>query len=123
VSNNPLNLAFRFVLEIAALLALGYWGWTSGEGILRYVLALGVPIAAAALWGTFRVPGDSSSSGGVPVAVSGKVRLLVELAVFGSATLALRWAGLETLSVAFAAATILHYAISYDRVLWLLRER
>ncbi len=24
---NPLNLALRFLLEVAALVAMGYWGW------------------------------------------------------------------------------------------------
>jgi hypothetical protein len=29
MSKNPANLALRFVLELAALAALGYWGWTT----------------------------------------------------------------------------------------------
>ena len=53
---HPLNLAVRFLLEVAALLSMGIWGWRYGEGWVRLVLAALIPIAAAALWGTFSVP-------------------------------------------------------------------
>jgi hypothetical protein len=39
----PLNLVARFLLEIAALVALGYWGYQMAEGGLRYVVAAGIP--------------------------------------------------------------------------------
>jgi protein involved in polysaccharide export with SLBB domain len=62
MGQNPLNLALRFVLEIVALIAVGYWGWTAATGVLGYVLAIGLPLLAAVFWGTFRVPGDDSGS-------------------------------------------------------------
>ncbi len=93
MSSHPINLAVRFLLELAALAAIGFWGWSRGEGVLRFVLALGLPLIAAVLWGTFRVPGDSSASGQTPVAIPGVLRLLLELAIFACATWALYDAG------------------------------
>ena len=89
MGSNPINLAFRFILELAALIIFGLWGWNLGTGILRYVLTLGIPILAAAAWGTFAVLDDPSRSGKAPVPVPGIIRLLLELAFFALATWAL----------------------------------
>ena len=43
MGQNPLNLALRFILEILALVAIGYWGWTTNTGALRYLLTFGAP--------------------------------------------------------------------------------
>ena len=122
MGQNPLNLAFRFLLEILALLAVGYWGWIEHTGLLRILLAVGLPVLAAVLWATFRVPGDASASGRAPVAVPGWLRLLLELGLFAAATWALFGAGAATAATIFGLAVVVHYAISYDRVLWLLRQ-
>jgi hypothetical protein len=86
VGSNPINLAVRFILEMTGMVALGWWGWNQGEGVLRFVFALGIPFLAAVLWGTFAVPGDSSRSGDARVPVPGIVRLIFELAFFVGAT-------------------------------------
>ena len=122
MESNPINLAVRFILEIAGLVALGWWGWNQAEGILRFVLALGAPILAAVLWGTFAVPDDPSRSGDARVPVPGIIRLLLELAFFGSATWSLFATGLTTLGWIYGIAVIIHYVISYDRVAWLVRQ-
>jgi hypothetical protein len=45
------NLGMRFVLELCALAALGYWGFKTGHGIfLKVILGLGAPLAAATIW-------------------------------------------------------------------------
>src|SRR5690606_19890911 len=69
MANNPLNLGLRFLLELVALFAVGYWGWTQHQGVMRFVLAIGLPALLAAAWGIFRVPGDASASGEAIVAV------------------------------------------------------
>jgi hypothetical protein len=120
VSNNPVNLAVRFLLELAALAALGFWAWTTQDGILRPALTLGLPVAAAFLWGTFRVPNDP---GPAPVAVPGIVRLLLELALFVSAAGLLVAADQPTAAAVLAAVTTVHYLVSYDRVRWLIAQR
>jgi hypothetical protein len=122
MGSNPVNLAVRFVLEIAGLAALGWWGWHQGNGIFRFVLAVGIPILAAALWGTFAVPDDPSRSGKAPVSVPGIVRLVFELAFFAAATWALFAIGLTALAWIYGVAVLIHYAISYDRILWLIRQ-
>lgn len=122
MSQNPINLAVRFLLELAALGALAYWGWTQHTGLLRYLLALGLPLLAAVLWGVFAVPGDRSRSGGAPVPVPGILRLLLELLLFGSAAWCLFDAGQVLLANMFGLIVLIHYFISYDRILWLLRN-
>lgn len=121
MSQNPLNLALRFLLEMAALISLGYWGWTQWEGLTRWMLAIGGPLVAAIVWGTFRVPEDASSSGEAPVPVPGVLRLSLELAFFTTASLALWASGRGVVGILFAVTVLFHYLLSYDRVLWLIR--
>lgn len=119
MGSNPLNLALRFFLEIAALMAMGYWGWQQSETWTRFLLAPFVPLLAAVLWATLRVPNDP---GKAPVAVPGIVRLLLELVFFGFAVWGLFDAGATTWGWVIGVAVVLHYLLSYDRVLWLLRQ-
>jgi hypothetical protein len=120
VANHPLNLAFRFGLELAMLAAWAVAGWSLVDGrIARVALAVLLPLAAAALWGVFRVPGD----GGAPVvAVAGPVRLALEALLFGGAVAALAATGHTTFVLVLGGLTLLHYALSYDRVLAFLRS-
>jgi hypothetical protein len=119
MGQNPINLALRFFLELAALYCMGYWGWTRHAGLLRYLLAIGLPLLAAVIWGVFRVPGD----GGPPrVRVSGVIRFLIEILFFGFATWGLFAAGATTAGWVFGGLTLFHYIISYDRVTWLLKQ-
>jgi hypothetical protein len=122
MGSNPINLALRFILEIATLIALGYWGWDHGDGILKYILAVGIPLITAILWGTFAVPDDPSRSGKAPVPVPGLIRLLLELAFFAFGVLALIDSGYPLLGTIMGILVISHYVISYDRVWWLLRQ-
>jgi hypothetical protein len=117
---HPVNLAFRFLLELSALLAMGLWGWRQGEGALRFLLALGIPLVAATLWAVFAVPGDRSRSGNAPLPVPGVVRLTIELLFFAFATYALYDAEGASLGASLGAAVTVHYALSYDRVMWLV---
>jgi len=120
---HPLNLALRFVLEVAALVAAGLYGWKLGEGPLRLLAAAGLPLVLAILWGTFAVPGDPSRSGTAPVPVPGVARLALELAIFGFATWALYSLGLPWWSLALGGLTAFHYALSRKRLSWLLGKR
>lgn len=117
MSNHPLNLALRFALELAALGAMAYWGWTQNDGAWRWIAALGLPLIAAALWGTFRVPNDPREA---PIAVPGAIRLLLEAAFFGGAVLLLALADQSRAALIFGVIIVLHYIASYDRVLRLV---
>lgn len=123
MSTHPLNLAFRFLLELSALAALAFWGWTRTSGDLRIVLAVGLPLCAATVWGTFAVPHDPSRSGSAPVPVSGALRLGIEALFFLCAAAGLYAAGAAIWSLLLALLTAFHYAASYDRVMWLVRSR
>ena len=122
MSSHPLNLTLRFLLELAALACMSVWGWKHGDNWLRFVLAIGLPIIAAIVWATFAVPDDPSRSGNAPVPVPGIIRLIIELAIFGSAVWALFNSGLSTLSLIMGIIVIVHYFVSYDRIQWLLSK-
>lgn len=119
MSKNPLNLALRFLLELTALYAMGYWAWTQNEGLLRIVLTIGLPLFAAAMWGVFRVPGDPKDA---PVAVPGWVRLVLEAVFFGGAIALLVLADRSTAALIFSVLVIGHYIVSYDRIQWMLSQ-
>jgi hypothetical protein len=120
VANNPLNLALRFVLELVALGGLVMLGWTLGGDGWRLVPAIVVPLAAAAAWGTFRIPNDP---GPAPIAVPGPVRLLLEVIVFAAGVVGYAAAGHGMVALIVGVVMISHYLASYDRVLRLLRNR
>lgn len=90
LGGHPLNLGLRFILEMTALFSLALWGWTQHEGWLRYLLAVGLPILFALIWGVFAVPNDPSRSGKTVVVTSGWIRLIIELTLFGSGVWALK---------------------------------
>ncbi|GMV06899.1 MAG: hypothetical protein AMXMBFR53_31740 [Gemmatimonadota bacterium] len=120
MSRHPLNLLFRFLLEVAGLVAMGRWGWHLAPGWGGAALAVGVPAVGAAAWGVFRVQND----GGRPVVeVPGPVRLALEAAFFGAAV----WLAARTGSGSWARplglAVLVHYAASWDRVALLARNR
>ena len=119
---NAINLALRFFLEVIALGALGWWGWAQTESWWRALLAAGIVLFAAVLWGTFAVPDDPSRGGNGLVQVPGIVRLVLELLVFGGAAYALNALGRPTLASIFAVFVVLHYAWSYERVAWLIKQ-
>jgi hypothetical protein len=122
VGSRPVNLAVRFLLEIAALVAMGTWGWRAGEGWQRFVFAACLPVAAAVAWGVFAVPDDPSRSGGAPIAVPGFARLILEAGFFGVAIWVVADSGLTRTSLVLAVVVMVHYSLSYDRITWLLKR-
>ncbi len=122
MSQNMINLAVRFLLELTALYAFGRWGWSQRPDFWRYLLMIGLPLIAAALWGIFRVPGDTSASGNAVVAVQGWVRLLLEIGFFSFAAYCFFASGLHNAGWVFGIITLIHYIVSYDRILWLLKN-
>jgi hypothetical protein len=52
-----LNAILAFLLELAMLLAFGYFGFYLGPNLLlKWLCALGLPLLAAILWGIFFAP-------------------------------------------------------------------
>lgn len=122
MSKHPLNQALRFILEMMALVVFAVWGWNSFPGAWRIVAATGLPVFFATVWGVFAVKGDPSRSGKTVVPSRGIVRLLLEFLFFGLATLALFDLGFNMAGLAVSVLVLLHYTISYQRVVWLLKQ-
>lgn len=122
MTSNPINLPVRFLLELAALAAYGYWGWHVGSGPVHFLLALGLSLRAALLWGLFAVPGDQVRSGKAPVLVPGIARLALEVVIFAGAVLALYAADAHVATFIFGAILLVQHLASYDRIAWLIRH-
>lgn len=119
MSNHPLNLLLRFILEIIALVVFFKWGWQH-EGLLKYILSIGTTLSAMALWGIFRVPNDP---GKATVPVHGLVRLGIEILFFAFAIAALFSVQKTIMAYGLLLVLVFHYALSYDRVLKLVYNK
>jgi len=99
-----LVLLVRFVLELCMLAALGYWGFETGDSAAaQWALGLGVPVAAAVVWGMFIAP---KARYPVPIAVW----IGLQVVVFGAAALGLAAVASTGLAVLFVIAVVLHGA-------------
>ena len=114
------NLTLRFLLELAAVAGFAVAGWRLAPAPWHWVAAIALPMAAITLWGTFAVPGDPSRSGGAPVPVPGLIRLVLELIILFGGALAFALSGYREAGIALAVLTALHYAISVQRIIWLI---
>ena len=120
MGSNPINLAVRFLLELSSLIAMGILGYRQTDGLLRFLLAIGIPILASVVWGTFAVLDDPSRSGRAPKPVSGVVRLVIEFFFFGFGAWAIFNMDYSKFGLIFAIIIVIHYILSYDRITWLI---
>lgn len=116
---SPGQAAFRFVVELAALVAWGIVGWQLADGGVRWLAMIALPIAGAVLWGTFRAPGDASAGSDGTVRVAGVARLAIELVVLLGAALALAITWHAAAGAMLAAVVVAHYVATHQRVRWL----
>ena len=95
-----LNLALKFLLEIAMLAAFCWWGFSLSYGWpIRISAGVGLPVLAAIVWGLLMAPRAKWRLKGVSFHA-------MEIVLFGLAALAVsRW---WQLSVAFAAVYIVN---------------
>ncbi|MEE1816094.1 YrdB family protein [Streptomyces sp. SP18ES09] len=94
------NEGLAFLLELAALAALAWWGWEATENTApRLLLAVAAPALAAVVWGLFAAP---KARFRVPLAAV----LLVKALVFGTAALAPAGLGRPAWALTFAAVTL-----------------
>ena len=105
------NLGARFVLELCALVALGYGGWqASGPVWLRVLLAAALPLVGAVIWARWVAPKASHP-------VPDPLRLIPEWLVFGGAAVALAVTGHPILAAALAIlAAVNRWALHALRV-------
>ena len=120
---NPIALTIRFLLEMASLVAFGFWAWHTAPGAVRWIAALALPIAVAVAWGVFAVPGDPSRSGRAPVATPGPARLVLELLVFFGSAVALAASNARTVALVYTIVLVLYHLTAYARIRWLLGNK
>ena len=102
------NDGVRFVLELAALAAIAYWGWrTGGSTAMKLLLAVGSVVIVAVVWAVFRSESDAVVE--VPTAV----RIVIEVAVFAAATAALAAVGRTRLALGFAVVAAINEVLNY----------
>lgn len=98
------NLGLRFLLELAALAALAYWGsQATGSTGFNVLLAIAAPGIAAAFWGLLLAPKASRR-------LDEPARGIGEFAVFALAAVALAGAGAQVLALAFFALALVNGA-------------
>ena len=100
------NHVLRFLLELALLASLAYGGYSVPASPWSYVLMLALPLAAAALWGTFVSPKALHP-------LLDPWRLVLELVLFGSAVVALATAGRVLLATVLGLLVGLHLALTF----------
>jgi hypothetical protein len=98
------NLGIRFLIELAALVALGVFGaHVGGGGLGSIVLAAGLPLVGAILWGAFASPKAAID---VPA-----LKIATEVLVLGGAAVALAVVGSAALGAAFAGVVLVNAAL------------
>lgn len=99
------NAAARFVLELCALAALGYWGLRVADTlVLDIILGLGAPLAFAMTWGALIAPK-------APYRLPDPQRLMLESTLFGLAAIALVAAGAPELGLALVLAVAVNIGL------------
>jgi hypothetical protein len=97
-----------FLCELAALVALGVWGWRFGVGPWRWVLLIAAPAAFVVLWGLLSAPTSSTR-------LDDPALIAFQLAVFLLTALALVTVNLRLWALALAAVSVA--VVLLDRVL------
>jgi Protein of unknown function (DUF2568) len=100
-SLKAMNLALKFLLELAAVAAFAYWGAKTGHGVLAVMLAIVAPMVAIVLWGVFAAPRSDRR-------LAAKARIPFELAVFGLAVAALAAVGSDVAALVLAVAVVVN---------------
>lgn len=94
-----LVLIVRFLCELGLLVALMVWGFHVGEGAWAFVLGIGAPAAAAAVWAIFVAPKAVR-----PVRLA--LRVSIEIDLFTISAVALWFAGYPAWAVALGVLGI-----------------
>ncbi len=103
----PANLALAFFVELGAVIALGYWGFQTGQGTLTQIaLGIGLPVIAIGIWAVFGAPKSTRR-------LEGASLWLLRVVLFGAGALALYAAGQQSLGVAFALVAAINLVLMY----------
>lgn len=101
------NLGLALLLEIVVLAALCYFGFVVEASWLGKVgLGVGLPVVAIVIWALFGAPASRRRLKGFPF-------LLLQILWFGSAAVALYFAGQPVLALVFALLFVLNTVLAY----------
>lgn len=107
------NLALAFILELCAVVALGYWGFQTGDSTLvKWLLGIGAPVLLIVIWGGWLAPKSTRR-------LRPPVLHIVKLIVFGTAAFALYRADQPTLALIFAIVMVINIGLG---ILWKQEE-
>lgn len=96
------NVIVSFLLELAMLLAFGYWGFHTGQNLwLKLALGLGVPLVVIVVWGLFLAPRAVNRA-------DSTLGIVMTWGLFCLAALALLHAGRPVLCAAMLAAAAIN---------------
>ena len=95
-----LNLGLRFILEMGALGAVGFWGFQLDRGAaVRWIVGIGTPLVVVVVWSVFIAPGSDN-------ALSQTTRMWVGTFVLAACAAALAAARQPVLAGIFAAGIV-----------------
>ena len=101
------NLALSFLLELVAIGAFAYWGFTATTTTpLNVALAVGLAVVSIVLWGIFAAPKSTRR-------LRGNALLVFKLVFFALAVLALILAGSVALAIVFAVLVVVNLILAY----------
>jgi len=102
-----INLGIRFILEISTLIAVGMYGFSLSQNVsLRVIFASVIPVIIAVVWGIFVAPK-------APHHIKLPWRLIMEITIFGIATLALIKTNHSLLAMIFAITVIVNQILLF----------
>ena len=103
------NDVLRFLLELAALVALGVWGFGTRLAMpWSVVLGIGAPLLMALLWGAFLSPKARYR-------LSAGSKLLLEVLIFTGAAAALLASDRTTWAAVFAGLVVIHELVRWSQ--------
>ncbi len=104
-----INLGVRFLLELAMLAAVGYWGFkTHSSWAMKLLFGIGLPLLLAVIWGYFMAPRSTHRLSGIPFTV-------MDLILLGSGAAALYASGQVNLAWIYAAVLVVSEVL---RLVW-----
>jgi hypothetical protein len=95
------QLAIRFVVEIVAWGAFGFWAFRALHGLMAYVFGIGLTVLAVGLWGLLAAPKSAMH-------VRPRTKELLAISVFLLATVAIAAGGEPLFAAVFIAIALVN---------------
>lgn len=100
------NVVLRGLMELGILIALGYWGYKTGDGTpMKILLTLATPVIGFGFWGLI----DFRNAG----SLAEILRLVQELVITGLAASAWYIAGAHSWGWSLGLASAVHHVLVY----------